>query len=373
MKKSTIPGEVWASRESRQDKEPPALFYAQVVKRLEEAFPDSVLSEATLETLKPFLIKSWRAGFNAKQAAAAHCACENNQIVPSPGTKVELEKGEVFAPRGAQRGQLFPPEQLRPAVNVQRKQRELQVELEAAIKAERKANELRAKVEATSGARADNYLAKWRGQMEKRAEHLKVAATLRQALDARSLQQVLLRLPEEARAPDYGLLIPEAPKPAEKPRGRKAKDTAEAAASAAAPVEKKKPGRKPKGTADAAAGTAAPVEKKKPGRKAKATADAAAGAAAPAEKKKPGRKPKGTADAAAGAAAPVEKKKPGRKPKVQEKPVKQAASNPPPPPPPAEAPPDDYTPEKAQAFAGIISDKLKDIVAQALAGKKGQG
>ena len=370
MKKSTIPGEVWASRESRQDKEPPALFYAQVVKRLEEAFPGAELSEATLEKLKPFLIKAWRTGFNAKQAAAAHCACEDNQIVPSPGTKVELEKGEVFAPRGAGRGQLFPPEQLRPAVNVQRKQRELQVELEAAIKAERKATEFRGKVEATSGTRSEGYLAKWRSQMEKRAEHLKVAATLRENLDARSLQQVLLRLPEEARAPDYGLLIPDAPKPAERSRGRKPKGTQDAASAAAAPAEKKKPGRKPKAAADAAAAPAAPAEKKKPGRKPKAAADAAAGAGVSTEKKKPGRKPKATADKAPGsAAAPVEKKKPGRKPKVKEEPVKPAPSNPPPPP-PAEAPPDDYTPERVEQFGQYMKGQLKDVLDQYL-GKKG--
>ena len=190
-----IPGGLWVPRESRKDKDPPASYFAQVVARLEKAFPGAALSQATLETLKPFLVRAWRNGFNARQAAAAHCACEGTEIVPSPGTLVELQKGEVYPPPKAQRGEIYPPEALRSTRDVQRQQRELQVELEAAVRFHTKALAAEKKTEGRTGRRLEAALEAVRKLKRRRNELAKSARALAEKLDARSRAQVFGRVP----------------------------------------------------------------------------------------------------------------------------------------------------------------------------------
>ena len=155
--KTDVPAGLWAARPSREGKDPPNSYYAQIVERLKEAFPDSRVDKATLAQLKPFFLRAWRNGFNAKQAAAAHCACEDKRIVLSPGMRIELEKGEVRPPKDAVRGEVYEPSQLRGSASVERQKRALQVELETTLRAHGKAEAATERTKKLSGKAHEAY------------------------------------------------------------------------------------------------------------------------------------------------------------------------------------------------------------------------
>lgn len=100
----------WKSRES---KEPPPQFFADVVAYLHRAYPNASLSRMRMEELKPFLIAEWRQGQNAHDAAKATCACDGREILPSPATGVFLPKRAVRPPPGALRGTVYGLDELR--------------------------------------------------------------------------------------------------------------------------------------------------------------------------------------------------------------------------------------------------------------------
>src|SRR5262245_29110515 len=101
---------VWKSRE---DKEPPPQYFADVVAYLHRAYPGALLSRVRMEELKPFLLAEWRSGQTAHDAAKATCACDGREIVPSPATGVLLPKRAVRPPLGATRGSVYGLEELR--------------------------------------------------------------------------------------------------------------------------------------------------------------------------------------------------------------------------------------------------------------------
>lgn len=98
---------------SREHKEPPPQFFADVVAYLHRAYPNASLSRIRLEELKPFLIAEWRQGQNAHDAAKATCACDGREILPSPATGVFLPKHAVRPPPGALRGTVYGLDELR--------------------------------------------------------------------------------------------------------------------------------------------------------------------------------------------------------------------------------------------------------------------
>jgi len=98
---------------SREDKEPPPQFFADVVAYLHRSYPNAMLSRALMQELRPFLIAEWRSGQTAHDAAKATCACDGREIVPSPATSVFIPKKSVRPPQGATRGMVYGLDELR--------------------------------------------------------------------------------------------------------------------------------------------------------------------------------------------------------------------------------------------------------------------
>lgn len=103
---------VWQSREGKY---PPQWFVAALVAHLYRAYPGVQVSAETMATLWPFFVEAWQNGKTVQATAESTCACDGRHIVPSPATQIRLLKGEVRAPKGAQRGEVFGPEDLREA------------------------------------------------------------------------------------------------------------------------------------------------------------------------------------------------------------------------------------------------------------------
>jgi hypothetical protein len=114
---------VWKSRE---DKLPPASFFAGIIPYLQRAYPGANISREVMEALRPYFIEAWRNGKGIEAAAQTTCSCDGRQIVPSPVIGVRIAKGTVRPPRGAQRGDVFGAEELRAPAPVERLQKRLQ-------------------------------------------------------------------------------------------------------------------------------------------------------------------------------------------------------------------------------------------------------
>lgn len=110
---------------SREDKLPPPSFFSMMVAYLQRAYPGARISRELMMTLRPFLIEAWRNGRSAEAAAQTTCSCDGRHIVPSPVVAVHVAKGSVRPPKGAQRGEVFGAETLRPPAPVERLQRQL--------------------------------------------------------------------------------------------------------------------------------------------------------------------------------------------------------------------------------------------------------
>lgn len=112
----------WKSRET---KEPPASFFAEVAAYLDHAYPAATVSRMTMARLRPFLVEEWRDGKNGRGAAQATCACDGMTIVPSPATALRIERGEFRPPVGAQRGEVFGADELRDSAKITALRQEL--------------------------------------------------------------------------------------------------------------------------------------------------------------------------------------------------------------------------------------------------------
>jgi hypothetical protein len=110
---------------SREDKMPPPSFFSMMVAYLQRAYPGAQISRELMLTLRPFLIEAWRNGRTAEAAAQTTCSCDGRQIVPSPVIAVHIAKGSVRPPKGAQRGEVFGADALRPPPRIERLQRQL--------------------------------------------------------------------------------------------------------------------------------------------------------------------------------------------------------------------------------------------------------
>lgn len=114
---------VWKSRE---EKLPPPSFFSLVVAHLQQAYQGARISRQTMQTLRPFLIEAWRSGRSAAVAAQMTCSCDNHEIVPSPVVGIQIAKGSVRPPKGAQRGDVFGADELRQPPKVERLQKKLE-------------------------------------------------------------------------------------------------------------------------------------------------------------------------------------------------------------------------------------------------------
>jgi hypothetical protein len=101
---------VWKSRE---DKAPPPQFFADVIGYLHHAFPGAVLTREAMEALAPHLVREWRHGQSARNAAKATCSCDGRVITVSPAAEVHLPRRAALAPASIPRGALFGIDALR--------------------------------------------------------------------------------------------------------------------------------------------------------------------------------------------------------------------------------------------------------------------
>lgn len=114
---------VW---ESRQDKLPPPSYFSQIVEHLQRAYRGARISREMMQTLRPFFIEAWRNGATADAAAQRTCSCDGREVVPSPAVGVQVARGEVRPPKGAERGEVFGADELRPPAAVERLEKKLQ-------------------------------------------------------------------------------------------------------------------------------------------------------------------------------------------------------------------------------------------------------
>mgnify|MGYP000355450691 CR=1 FL=1 len=113
---------VWKSREQKL---PPPSYFSLIVEHLQRAYRGARISRELMQTLQPFFIEAWRNGKTAEAAAQSTCSCNGREVVPSPVIGIHVARGEVRPPKGAQRGEVFGADELRPPIAVERLERAL--------------------------------------------------------------------------------------------------------------------------------------------------------------------------------------------------------------------------------------------------------
>ena len=111
--------------QSRTDKLPPSSFFTMIAAYLQQAYPDARISRDLMTTLRPYFIEAWRNGKNAASAAQTTCSCNGREVIPSPVVGIQIAKGSVRPPKGAQRGDVFGADELRQPAPVERLQKSL--------------------------------------------------------------------------------------------------------------------------------------------------------------------------------------------------------------------------------------------------------
>jgi hypothetical protein len=111
---------------SREGKDPPATFYANLFAYLTEAYPEATVTPESLQKLKPLWDDLWRAGRNAEVTAQSTCSCDGREITPSPPTAIPFVKGALRPPPKAERGKMYPLTELREPAEVERAKRALE-------------------------------------------------------------------------------------------------------------------------------------------------------------------------------------------------------------------------------------------------------
>ncbi len=229
---------------SREDKEPPAQFFAHVVAYLKMAFPGAALTHDAMQQLRPHLIEAWRNGQSAAGAARTTCSCDGQKIEPSPASALALPKKIVRPPKGALRGQAFGLEEIRPVKTVADLQWALRVAQQQVQHYQGVADGLRVQL-------AQKPNKKLQDRLEESLQEL----TLYQG-EVTTLGQ---KLAETEAAVGYRHPLPQTPI-AKRPRRRKTKPTEKPAK----PKKPKKPAKEPQAKPKKSA-TAPSQEKRKPG------------------------------------------------------------------------------------------------------------
>jgi len=227
---------------SRAGKHPPPKFFAEVAAYLSRAHKGATVSKETMETLRPFLTEQWQQGRNAKIAAEATCACDGKTIVPSPATKERLLKGEVRAPQGALRGEVFGASELRESPDIWKlrnriaqEQRLAEAAKQRAEKAQASGNKSRAASSRASAAQREVLALKEAKRHHEEA--LRVEKELSALLAQREKERA--RLVQETAALAKSASPP--PAPAERPKKPKKRAAPRAATAARAATPAKTP------------------------------------------------------------------------------------------------------------------------------------
>jgi hypothetical protein len=197
---------------SREDKLPPPSFFSMIVAHLQKAYPRARISREMMESLRPYFIEAWRNGKTAQAAAQTTCSCHHSEVVPSPVVNVQVAKGSVRPPQGAQRGEVFGAEALRPPAAVERLGRRL----------ERLAQDQK-KQEAVAERWGKRAQTARKESTKKDAEHKQAAASTKNATllaEARRIEAEIKRLQQELNRPAVQRAVRDEapPTPAAEPR-----------------------------------------------------------------------------------------------------------------------------------------------------------
>ena len=111
---------------SREGLLPPPNFYAQILANLRIAYPDAQITAETMANLKLAWDSLWRDGRPADVVAKTTCSCDGKHITLSPAFGVDVPKRAYRGPKGAERGALFEPSEMRESAPVERTVRSLQ-------------------------------------------------------------------------------------------------------------------------------------------------------------------------------------------------------------------------------------------------------
>jgi hypothetical protein len=243
---------------SREDKMPPPSFFSMMVAYLQRAYPGAQISRELMMTLRPFLIEAWRNGRTAEAAAQTTCSCDGRHIVPSPVVAVHIGKGSVRPPKGAQRGEVFGAESLRPPPRIERLQRQLD-----RVSREEQKRSAQASRWGQRAQKARTDTARQGAEREQGALNAKRADLLE---EAKRMEAELQRLHRELNSPSMQRAVsagssPES-KPAEKPAARPATPGRPPSASAEPladrPKQQQRQGRGRRGSASADRATPPP-------------------------------------------------------------------------------------------------------------------
>lgn len=109
--------------EKRQTEQPSPKFLSQALAQLSMAFPKANLTREVIERLYPLLLREWRAGQNAYDAAKAVCSCDEVHLLASPASETPpVNRLDAYPPKGAKRGDVFGLEEVRGNRQVERAQ-----------------------------------------------------------------------------------------------------------------------------------------------------------------------------------------------------------------------------------------------------------
>lgn len=201
---------------SREDKLPPPSFFSMIVAHLQKAYPRARISREMMESLRPYFIEAWRNGKTAQAAAQTTYSCHHSEVVPSPVVNVQVAKGSVRPPQGAQRGEVFGAEALRPPAAVERLGRRL----------DRLAQDQK-KQEAVAERWGKRAQSARKESTKKDAEHKQAAASTKNATllaEARRIEAEIKRLQQELNRPAVQRAVRDEapPAPAAEPRNASA-------------------------------------------------------------------------------------------------------------------------------------------------------
>lgn len=253
---------VWKTREG---KNPPGNWYAQVIGHLVQSYPAAQLDAAELTAqLQPIWNEQWRNGKNAQTVAATTCSCDGGRTIqPSPGVKISLPRGSVRGPTKLPRGVIPDPAALRESLDLEKLKR---AAVASATRASRSLELLRAHAKRAKPKTEEGLVVAQRKHQEIRASlaaEMVVLQSLRdQISEERSKRELafvnalpaLPSAPAKTAADDLDIVLGiKAPKAPKAPKAEKPVKTEEPAKTSTA-VKPAKPAKAEKPAKPAKAG-----------------------------------------------------------------------------------------------------------------------
>lgn len=203
---------------SREGILPPANFYAQVLGHLIKAYPDAQITANSMASLKPAWDQLWQSGRPADVVAKTTCSCDGKHITLSPVYEVELPRGAYRGPKGAERGALFDPQQMRESAPVERTAKSLDRVVGDIAKVRAKADRFQARADkSTKPEQKQALMAKIQDQVQAIVERQKEADEIGRNLETLRKKLGTMMLAKPASVPVAKKPPARAAKPAKPP------------------------------------------------------------------------------------------------------------------------------------------------------------